>query len=459
MSIFELLGKLSTLKRRGMLGQTRLEFCEPDTVAERTLNEWIQMLHRAPLHQHVLENFAKHPWRGCKLTNQTLALKSEIRQNFELLSEKASQVAQILSPLEAGNLIPKDTKQSDLPSLLVSLETSLAVPEVPMAWFTSPREIAFALLDRHRAHLQSVRLRERLQEYADDVATRFCDDIVSLADLGGRRWLDRLVSPLPNSTVDCCQALAGYATMLREFESILCTLEKNLVQLIDETKLPLKMEPPASSIGRLVSAARLMATESPFRISWFDPDQARAIVADAENAIATIERIATMQRSVGDRISPDSLLELSRDVEDPGELSGCWAFVTETVSESQIVDLDAFALYLTQEQDRLNRLDIDLKRLSSELGLNGYSDPTPDEALALIRSAPMLLLVGGYCGKWIDPLTRNHIKQRVEVVLLDLPRHSKYGENSNRGCHIGRSFLPLGHSLIMEWCFHHGGDG
>ncbi len=192
LSMYELHGNIARLTRTGMLGRSRIEFSEPELVARSTLDSWIQLLRLAPQHQNVLSSFASHPWRGCRLTTQTLALKSDIRNNFALLSDKAAQLAQDLSPLEEASLIPEGTTPVQLKSLLGSLEMNLTIPDVPAGWFASPREIARALLDRHNAHLQSNQLRQSLSEYIDDVTTLFSDAIVPLSDLRSCGWLERL---------------------------------------------------------------------------------------------------------------------------------------------------------------------------------------------------------------------------------------------------------------------------
>ena len=121
LSMYELHGNIARLTRTGMLGRSRIEFSDPELVARSTLDSWIQLLRLAPQHQNVLASFASHPWRGCRLTTQTLALKSDIRNNFALLSDKAAQLAQDLSPLEDASLIPEGTTPVKLKSLLGSL--------------------------------------------------------------------------------------------------------------------------------------------------------------------------------------------------------------------------------------------------------------------------------------------------------------------------------------------------
>ncbi len=151
--------------------------------------------------------------------------------------------------------------------------------------------------------------------------------------------------------------MLGHAQHLREFEGSLSTLEQALKQLIAELKLPIKADIPIGSIGKLLAAAQLVATDAPFRAAWFDPDQATKIVAIAKNSLAKLESINTIEQSVRERISPDELLTLAREIAEPEELKRSWEFVTAKVPRSHIANLEGFAQYLTHEQERLSRLN------------------------------------------------------------------------------------------------------
>lgn len=447
LSMYELHGSIARLTRVEMLGRSRIDFAEPESVSRSDLDGFIQLLRLAPQHQNVISNYANHLWRGCRLTSQTLALKSEVRNNFTLLAEKAEQLGQNLSPLEDANLIPRGTTPVQLKSLLGSLESSLTIPDVPEAWFAEPREIARVLLDRHRSHKSIVQQRQLVSEYVDDVTARFTEDIIPLSDLRNCGWLERLSSPLPNSYEDCKKTLTGYYQVLRSFEGSLSALEQSLKQLIAELKLPIKADLPIGSVGKLLSAARLVSTDSPFRTSWFEPEQASSILASANEAISMLDSIKAMEASVRDRIDPQDLLRLANDVSDVEGLQRSWEVVRSTVPASLISNLDEYVQQLTVEQDRLSRTDADLKSLAVALQWNSKFAPTVDEAREIVESLPALLATGTYNGSWADSVTRVRVKQQIESVLLDLSEAQELRRDlETRFSH--RAFLPAARSLI-----------
>lgn len=447
LSMYELHGNLARLTRMEMLGRSRIEFSDPESVARSTFDGWIQLVRLAPQHQNVLATFANHPWRGCRLTNQTLALKSDIRNNFTLLSEQAAQLAQELDPLEEAGLIPLGTTPVQLKSLLGSLEVNLTIPNVPSAWFASPREISRALLDRHRSHRRSIELRQSLSEYVDDVTTLFSDDIVQLSDIRNCGWLERLTSPLPNNYEECRDALTSQAQILRGFEGSLISFEQSLKKLIGEIKLPIKVDLPIGSVGKLLSAARLVATDAPFRTSWFEPEQAAEIAANAKDAIAKLESINAMEHSVRERIQPHDLLKLTGEITDVDGLRTSWEIVQSKVPASLIPSLDGYVQQLTHEQDRLSRTDADLKSLALALQWSSSFAPTIDEALTIVEALPALLATGAYNGNWADSATRGRIKQKIESVLLDLSEAQELRRDlESRFSH--RAFLPAARALI-----------
>lgn len=447
LSMYELHGNIARLTRTEMLGRSRIEFSEPESVSRSDLDSWIQLLRLAPEHQNVISTYANHPWRGCRLISQTLALKSEVRNSLTFLAEKAEQLAQNLSPLEDANIIPLGTTPVQLKSLLGSLESSLAIPDMPEKWFAAPREIARALLDRHRSHKGIVRDRQLIPEYVDDVTLLFTEDIVPLAYLCSCGWLERLLHPLPNSYAECQQILSGHSRVLRNFEVSLAALEQNLKELIAEIKLPIKAELPIGSVEKLLSVARLVLTGAPFRMSWFEPEQASIILASANDAISKLEAIKTMEASFRDRISPQDLMRLANDVSNTKELQKSWEVVRSKVPASRISNLDEYAQQLTVEQERLGRTDADLKSIAVGLQLNDNFAPTIDEARALIESLPVLLATGAYNGSWADLATRGRVKQKIESVLLDLSEAQDLRRDlETRFSH--RAFLPAVRSLI-----------
>ena len=449
LSMYELHGNIARLTRTGMLGRSRIEFSEPELVVRSTLDSWIQLLRLAPQHRNVLGHFANHPWRGCRLTTQTLALKSDIRNNFALLSDNAAQIAHDLSPLEEASLIPDGTTPEKLKSLLGSLKMNLTIPDVPADWFASPREIARALLDRHNAHLQSIQLRQSLSDYVDDVTTRFSDTIVPLSDLRSCAWLERLTSPLPNSYKDCRDVFTSHAQLLRDYEGSLSTFEQALKQLVAEIKLPIKADLPIGSVGKLLSAARLVASDAPFRTAWFEPERATELVANAKDVIAKLESINTLEQSVRERINPEELLKLASEVEDVDVLKRSWDFVTTKVGESQIENLDELARRLTHEQERLGCIDADLNSVASALQWNGGFAPTIDEARNIVGALPKLFVARAYNGNWVDATTRGRVKQQIEAVLLDLSEAQELRKDlESRFSH--RAFLPAARTIVDQ---------
>jgi len=449
LSMYELHGNIARLTRMEMLGISRIAFTDPENISRNDLDSWVQLLRLAAQHQNVIATFASHPWRGCRLTSQTLALKSEIRNNFTFLAEQANQLSQDLLPLEEASLIPLGTTPAQLKSLLRTLESSLTIPDVPEAWLAAPREVARALLDRNRSHLSILQKRKSISEYVDEVTVHFTDDISMLSELCGCGWLDRLSSPLPASYVDCREMLSNIFRKLRNFEESLAALELNLKQLIAELKLPIKADLPIGSVGKLLSAARLVSTDSPFRTSWFEPKQASNIAASGNDAIARLESINAMEASVRDRIESYELLKLAREVPDVDELQRSWGIVRSTLPVSMTPKLDDYANYLNLEHEWFSRANDDFKCLAVMMQWQENFSPTIDEALTIVKSLPTLLESEAYNGNWADVAIRGRVKQQIASVLLDLSEAQELRQDlETRFSH--RAFLSASRSLIEK---------
>ncbi|MBL8888653.1 MAG: DUF4011 domain-containing protein [Planctomycetaceae bacterium] len=449
LSMFELHGNIARLNRMEMFGRSRIQFSKPQSVSRSTLDRWIQLLRLATEHENVLANFAYHPWRGCQLTIQTLGLKFEIRNGFALLSEKAAQLARDLQPLKEVTETFDGVRLAQLDSLLGMMETSLTIPDIPNDWIVSPREIACALLDRHHANLRAVQLRQSLTEYVDEVTAIFDNDIVPLSNLRSFEWLERLKLPLPSNYRDCRDALRNHSDVLRDFEGLLSKFENSLNQLVAEIRLPIKADLTIGSVGKLLTAARLVATDAPFRTGWFDPVRATEIVADATDVIAKLEVINQMEQSVRGRISPQDVLKLTSEVENLDALKSSWEFVMSKVGSSQIENLDGLNQHLNQETERLGRINSDLNSLASALNWNVQFAPTVGEARSILAALPALLGAGAYNGNWVDAATRERVKQQIEAAILDLSEAQELRNDlESRFSH--RAFLPTARALVDQ---------
>jgi very-short-patch-repair endonuclease len=447
LSMYELHGNIARLTRLGMFGRSRICFSNPQSVTGSTLDRWIELLRLATEHKNVLANFTYHPWRGCQLKSQTLALKSDIRNSFSLLSDKAVQLAHDLLPLKDVTKSFDEVRLAQLDSVLSILDTSLTIPDIPNDWLVSPKEVASALLDRHHAHIRSQQLRQSLSDYVDDVTAIFDDDILPLSDLRSFGWLGRLKHPLPGNYGDCRDVLKSYSQVLRDFEGLLSTFEQSLNQLVAEIRLPIKADITFGSVGKLLSAARLIATDSPFRISWFDTDRAMQIVTDATEAIAKLEVIKQMEQNARGQMSPQDLIKLAIEVESVDELQRSWEFLMSKFGSSQIESWDGLCQHLNQETERIGRINADLNSLSAALSWNEKFAPTIDEARTIVAGLPSLLVAGLYNGKWVDSAIRGRVKQQIEAVILDLSEAQELRKDlESRFSH--RAFLPAARALV-----------
>lgn len=447
LSMYELHGNIARLTRMGLLGKSNIEFPSPTTVTGPMLESWRNELRLASLHQSVLTAFDKHPWRGCTLKHQTLSQKSNIRNHFSLLSEKAKELSTSLAPLEDDGLIPLGTKVSQLNSLSSYLESNLNILDIPQAWFASPKKIATALLVRHNSHLKSIQLRQALPEYNENVTTLFNDEILTLTEIHHFGWVRRLNSRLPADLDGCRRSLTNYAQSLREFESTLETLDSCLRQLLAELKLPLKGEPPFSSIAKLVSAAKLVATDAPFRSNWFETDRAALITSNARTAISKINSIATVTSKLGDRVDTAVLQNIVQNLSDVDELSRSWEIVRTRLPAVQTSELKCYAERLQTAHERLEKIHSDFKSLAGALHWNLGNTPTFTEAKEIVRALPDFLLTDAYNGKWADAEIRGKIKQQIEAVILDLAEANE-SRRILESKFSHRAFLPSARSLI-----------
>ncbi|MBU6173101.1 MAG: DUF4011 domain-containing protein, partial [Planctomycetes bacterium] len=421
LSMYELHGNIARLMQLGMLGRSRVNFQNPESVSRADLESMIQMLRLADQHQNVISDFPNHPWRGCKLTTPPLALKPEIQRQFTLLADCCERLANDMEPFVESGLMPKGLSPAHLPSVIESLGVSLQTPTIPSSWFIAPREVANALLDRHQAYLVITQTKQSLTAYVDNITSIFkADELVPLSEIGTCKWLPKIAVPLPNAYDDCIQWLSAHSHELRHFEGLLAGLDDSLKRLIEELKLPIKLDLPLGTIGKLVSAARLVCTDAPFQLSWFDDENAAALVAAAQQALSHIESMSHLESGFQGRIDASALLRLASKIPDAKAFQQNWEIVRSYVPDLSIQALDDVGNQLAQDIDTLSQIAVGAKTLCNRLQLKEDFAPTLGDVRSLIKAVPELNRLDAYHGNWGDVDARQKIKRHIEAVILDL---------------------------------------
>lgn len=447
LSMYELHGNIARLTRKGMLGKSKLRFSAPQSIARFDLDRWTTLLQLAEQHANVISNYAKHPWRGCSQQSQTLALKSEIRDNFSELADCTEKLANELALLEEAGLIPPNTTPVQLKSLINTMESCLEVPEIPEVWFASPHEVASALIDRHKAHLNYVEKQTTIPEYVDDVINQFSDDIAELSSLPKAEWIPCLKDPLAESPSDNQQRLIEHANKLKAWDEKLIELDQSLKLLVAELKLPIRVDISLVTISKLTSAAALVASDAPFKASWFDNNRTPQMLETAQQTIANIKSINAIESKANGRIDPAALLMLNNSVSSFSELQSSWQTVTAKLSPTQMQDLEGCWSSLQVEIDALSTVHNDLNWLISGLQFrNGYS-PTLEQTPVFVEAASLLVQQGTYHGSWVNAEFRQQLKQRIEAILLDLNEAKELRESlESKFSH--RAFLAASRRLV-----------
>ena len=421
LSMYELHGNIARLMQRNMIGKSQVSFKNPRSISRADLDSWIQTLQLADQHKNVIAGYSVHPWRGCKLTNPPLALKSDIRRNFTLLADCCERLANEMRPFVEEKLLPETTKLKDLPSIIESLEANLRTPEIQSSWLTDPQDVANILLDRFHCYQVITTSRQSLTEYVDNVTSLFkSKDIVPLSDIGSCKWLPKLLAPLPDNYDACVESLGTQAQKLRHFEELLSNLDSSLKRLIDELKLPIKLDLPIGTIGKLITASRLICTDAPFQPSWFDEEKANTFIASSQQVLSHIESMKQLESIIQDRIDPSALARLARDTPDLKAFQQNWEVVRSQIPDSRIQALEDYENQLSHDIDKLKRIVDDTKNLSDRLQFNGAFVPTLSDVHTLLQALPDLCQAKSYHGRWGDTVTRQNTKRKIESAILDL---------------------------------------
>jgi very-short-patch-repair endonuclease len=448
LSMYQLHGNIARLIQQGMLGKSSVNFSNPESISQVDLDNWIQTLRLAGHHKNVIDTFSSHPWRGCKLTTSPLALKTDIRSKLTILEDCSERLAKLMRPFVENGLLPISTSLTNLPSVIETIEGSLKIPNIPKSWFSAPREIANALLKRNQSYLVITKTSQALTEYVDNITSLFKpEDVVPLSKIDDCKWLPRPNLQLPGDYEAFVETLATHSQELRRFERFLSSLEGNLKRLVDALKLPIKLDLPIGSVGKLIGAARLISTDAPFQPSWFDEEKANALAVSAQQALSQFDSIKQLESKIEGRIELSALFRLASDLPSTGSFQQHWEVVSDFVPSSQIQSLTDCGDQLNIDIERLSRIVAETKALCDRLQLKEDFAPTLSEIRNLIQALPEPGHFDSYHGCWGESVKRQKVKSQIEAAMLDL-KEAQDLRSSLEQKFSHRAFAPSGRPLI-----------
>jgi len=252
----------------------------------------------------VIDGYAQHPWKGCRLQGQSLSIEDDVRHHFSALAASFRRIADELQPLVDHGLIASIPSPTDLASAMKELDELRAVPPIPADWLNrDPRAVAVNVIKLANSAADEADFRQRLSQYVDDIEQRFPADAVPLLLYPGDDW-SRLVRPHAERTI---------RTQIEYFSRLLSgvlELKQSVLQLDDAVKnvmaclsVPLSTEPTIQLLARLVELGNLISTSGALRRSWFEAARRAEIRSIASKCLADVNEVEPIRRELIERMS------------------------------------------------------------------------------------------------------------------------------------------------------------
>lgn len=97
----------------------------------------------------VIDEYSRHPWRGCRANGFSLSLEDELRQTLSGLEESLAATAVPLQILRNFRLLEEQSTQEQVLTVSKSVKPLLDSPLLSEAWFANPHELAESVQKLH----------------------------------------------------------------------------------------------------------------------------------------------------------------------------------------------------------------------------------------------------------------------------------------------------------------------
>jgi very-short-patch-repair endonuclease len=274
MTVYQVHGELTRLERL-----TSTSRCPVPQVLERDaafLRGVTDLLARLADCRAVIEEFDRHPWRGCRAKVYSQSLREDVRHHFGRLRENLRPIleaAGVFARLGFG--VGSPTKGQWLGSLGVA-RSVLACPLLPAVWFIGdPRSTAEAVIQLDQLTREHRRLLAALPEFSPP-ALQQADTAVLVGLCPPRDGGPRLVLQAGDTVRTLGSRLAGISASLRELRRR-ATAADQVARRIGELLRGSLPPQPVKALRRLAELAGHIERMKPVRRSWWDPGRRKEL--------------------------------------------------------------------------------------------------------------------------------------------------------------------------------------
>jgi very-short-patch-repair endonuclease len=271
------------------------------------LDSILQLLKRLPDCRSVLQN-SKHPWRGCRVTTYTLAVRDDVEHHLGRLKATLPGIVKAAQALHQLGLGPDSPTVAEWLSALRSARVVGSCPLVPAEWLVpDPQVVASTVIglagiaaDFRRAHSQA-------PELAVEAVWRCGADEIDRLKAALPPFVQPLSAASPRESVGSrLQALNRHLDRLRRVLGAVEPLEPALQRIRGLVQVSLR-SPEIRKVARFLDVMERIASQGQVRPSWWDPIKRQELIVVCRRACDGRQRAKEIQANLLERLSPEAL--------------------------------------------------------------------------------------------------------------------------------------------------------
>ncbi len=219
----------------------------------------------------VIEDYDRHPWRGCCIASFSLTLQDDITHDFQRLSQAISGCAESVAILSHYGFTSAQPSKSELETALEQAKRLLQFPELPGQWFAhNPREIASRLAELQSAVARCQELWQELAAFRREIVGTDFKTLVTEVCEQSSPWLKRLCAAPPRTVRTQQEWFAALADELAEVRQLVGEIAATVEDFSQALRVRVDKDSSLGLLTKLTALGSVLRQTGLLKPSWFD---------------------------------------------------------------------------------------------------------------------------------------------------------------------------------------------
>ena len=294
-------GRLARLKVRRASRCPINNVLDMDAAALREITDALGSLAAS---RAVIEDYDRHPWRGCCIASFSLTLQDDITHDFQRLSQAISNCAESVAILSRYGFTSAEPSKSELETAMDQAKRLLQFPELPAQWFAhNPREIASRLMELHSVAARCQELWQGLAAFRREIVGTDFKTLVTEVCEQSSPWLKQLRTAPPRTVRAQQEWFTALANELAEVRQLVGEIAVTVEDFSQALRIRIDKDSSLGLLTKLTALGSVLRQTGLLKPSWFDDEKRAELQQVAIKCQKQIDEANRLRNALSERMN------------------------------------------------------------------------------------------------------------------------------------------------------------